>query len=187
MGTATPFTREKIVVGVLISRPSWVSRVIERLQAELGQIDYQSPALPFTYTHYYDREMGTPISRLFVAIRDLASPDFLPAIKRMTDEIEHEFSDGARRRANLDPGMLALSRFSLATTKEGSHRIPVGGGIYAEVTVMYAGGRFQPLPWTYPDFRSEEYQKILCEIRDLYRSQLNIRSNQPATKSTTDE
>jgi hypothetical protein len=40
------------------------------------------------------------------------------------------------------------------------------------VTLTYVGGRFTPLPWTYPDYRSPEYQQVLTAIRELYREQL---------------
>ena len=40
-----------------------------------------------------------------------------------------------------------------------------------EVTLTYVRGKFQALPWTYPDFRSEEYAQILSAIRERYRRQ----------------
>ena len=67
---------------------------------------------------------------------------------------------------------MALSRFTLATTKENAHRIPLSDGIYAEITLLYARGGFQPLEWTYPDFRSERYRALLSDIRALYKAQL---------------
>ena len=73
---------------------------------------------------------------------------------------------------NLDPGLLSLPRFVLATTKESAHRIPLEEGIYAEITLLYEKGSFRPLAWTYPDFRSEGYIVLLNEIRLRYKSQL---------------
>ncbi len=64
--------------------------------------------------------------------------------------IEDAFREGGDRTLNLDPGLLSLSRFALATTKDGSHRIPLRDGIYAEVTLVYERGGFHPLPWTVP-------------------------------------
>ena len=66
---------------------------------------------------------------------------------------------------------MSLPRFVLATTKENAHRIPLADGIFAEITLLYGKGGFQPLPWTYPDFRSEPTLSILNKIRALYKSQ----------------
>jgi len=60
----------------------------------------------------------------------------------------------------------------LATTKNYSHRLYLGKGIYAEVTLKYEDGRYKPLPWTYPDYRSEEYMEFFDSIREKYSRQL---------------
>jgi hypothetical protein len=68
---------------------------------------------------------------------------------------------------------MALSRFSLATTKESAHRVPLSHGIYAEITLLYSKGGFRPLDWTYPDFRSPAYLAVLNDIRARYKAQLH--------------
>jgi hypothetical protein len=65
-----------------------------------------------------------------------------------------------------------LAKLVLASTKDHGHRVYLGQGIYAEVTLQYRGGRFQPWPWTYPDYASEEYCRLFGEIRALYHAQL---------------
>jgi hypothetical protein len=60
----------------------------------------------------------------------------------------------------------------LATTKDGSHRIPLRDGIYAEVTLVFERGDFRPLPWTYPDYRTEGCRSVLKAIRDGYRQRI---------------
>ena len=82
------------------------------------------------------------------------------------------FSESGNRKVNIDPGLLNLSRFILASSKDGPQRIPLSGGIFAEVTLVYERGGYRPLAWTYPDFRSPEYLRILGEIRKLYKAQL---------------
>jgi hypothetical protein len=90
-----------------------------------------------------------------------------------TDERTDESADQRRDRlVNLDPGVLSLSRLILASTKDFSHRIPLRDGIYAEVTLRYSGGDFRNLPWTFPDYRTEDYHAILRQIRSTYREQL---------------
>jgi hypothetical protein len=173
MGTAGHYTPEKLVVAILCSRLERMDELLTVLRGQWGRIDSRSETFPFTFTHYYDEEMDGPIGRSFISFERLVDPSELASIKRETNRIEDMFREGGSRRVNLDPGLLALSRFTLATTKENAHRIPLSAGIYAEITLMYAGGGFRPLEWTYPDFRTERYRELLTDIRALYKAQLS--------------
>jgi hypothetical protein len=172
MGTVRPFQREKLIIGILVRRPDVCEPVIERLEREWGETDYRSRIIDFTFTDYYDSEMGSPLKRLFLSFDRLVLPELLSAIKTQTNAIEDKLREGGARTVNLDPGILNLSRLILATTKDGSHRIPLQAGIYAEVTLVYERGRFKALEWTYPDFRSPAYQTVLQDVRQIYRDQL---------------
>ncbi len=176
MGTPQAFAPEKLVVGVLTSRADRMGAILDALQESWGPVDRVSEGIPFTFTHYYDAEMGGDITRFFASFRRLVAPDGLSAVKLATNALEDVWREGAGRTVNLDPGLLCLSRFVLATTKEGSHRIPLRAGIWAEVTLMYEKGSFRPLPWTYPDYRSAEYIDILNGMRGLYKDQVRPRS-----------
>jgi hypothetical protein len=146
-------------------------RLIEALQNSYGEIDYTSGDLPFFQTRYYDEEMGTPITRFFVSFARLIDPGTLAQIKTESNLLETQFVEAGKRKINIDPGLLSLSRFILASSKDGSHRIPLADGIFAEVTLVYERGSFRPLEWTYPDYRSLEYRTILADIRKLYKAQ----------------
>jgi len=172
MGQAGAYTPEKLVLAVLTSQPQELPGVVQAAEAAWGPVDFVSAALPFRWSHYYDREMGTPLERSFLTLRSLVDPSGLAACKRETNAIERRWASGGRRTVNLDPGLIALSRFVLATTKDNAHRIALGSGIYAEVTLLYTHGTFHPLDWTYPDYRSAEYLSILNGIRARYKVQL---------------
>jgi len=166
------FVPEKLVIPILISDIKLRSSLEQDLIAAFGPVDYTSPLLPFDFTHYYDREMGTPIQRYFISVETPVDPSGLADFKRITGEIEDRFRVGGKRRVNLDPGLLSLSRFILASTKDSSHRIPLKKGIYAEITLQYERGSFRETAWTYPDYASGAYRQILKEIRSLYKAQL---------------
>ena len=171
MGEIKKFEKEKLVVGVLISHLD----SLESLKGELirlwGGIDLETDPVEFTYTHYYDLEMGTPIYRCFFSFKELIEPDDLPDIKIRTNDIELEYVSETGRTINLDPGILSLSKFILATTKNNVHRIPIRKGIYGEVTLQFKDRDFHPLEWTYPDFQGRENRDILIKIRDMYKLQ----------------
>lgn len=172
MGLAINFEKEKLVIGVLYSTHGLKTKLVEILTAEFGTADYVSDDLDFSFTDYYNSEMGEEIKRFFVSFSTLVDPSRLAEIKLITNSIEQQFAYEGDRKVNLDPGMLSVERFMLATTKNNGHRIPLHSGIYAEVTLMFVRRQFQSLPWTYADYRSDEYQRILAEIRKKYKEDL---------------
>lgn len=172
MGTITPFKKEKLIIGVLSTDEDKLSSVREKLEEDYGPIDFSSPPLSFNFTDYYHKEMGENILRRFFSFQELKNPGGLAEIKVLTNQLEEEVKDEGKRRVNLDPGFLNRNRLILASTKDAPHRIPLSQGIYAEITLRYMKGKFQELPWTYPDFRSHVYQTILEKIRICYLEQL---------------
>ena len=145
------------------------------LVKHFGSMDYESDVFPFDHTTYYAPEFGEGLVRQVVAFRDLISPGSLARIKRTTNELEMTWTVDGGRRVNIDPGYVSLSKLVLATTKNYSHRICLGQGIYAEVTLRYRQGAFHPWEWTYPDYASSAYLELFAEIRGIYVEQLRTR------------
>jgi hypothetical protein len=184
MGQITAPPPVKLFAGVLTSRTEMVPDILSCLAAQFGPIELQSDMFPFDATRYYDEEMGTPISRIFVSFEDLIPPEKIAAIKRATNDMEAAFATGStpvQRPVNLDPGYLEESKIVLASTKNFYHRILLAGGIYAEVTLHFSGGCWHPFPWTFPDFRSGRYDGFFSALRRIYRDQRrgNTASNAP--------
>ena len=73
------------------------------------------------------------------------------------------------RPVNLDPGLMQLGKFMLATTKDQAHRIYLRDGIYAEVTLRFQDGAWELWPWTYRDYQEPAVREFLAEVRDVYR------------------
>ena len=172
MGREGKFPPEKLIIPLLYSSVSMLPVLYSELEQNFGPIDYTSREIPFSFSSYYDREMGPGLVRIFLGFEELVDPGDLWRIKKATNRMEALFSEDRDRKINLDPGLLDLNRLVLATTKHAGHRIPLAEGIYAEITLHYRRGRFEPLPWTYPDYRSEEYQRILLELREIFHGQL---------------
>ena len=101
------------------------------------------------------------------------------ATKLLTNALEQRLAAAGRfpelRPLNLDPGHLSLGKFLLATTKDQAHRIYLREGIYAEVTLRYQEGAFEPWPWTYADYREPGVRAFLKEAREFYRRRLRER------------
>ena len=158
----------KLVIGIFTAE----SKIIEELAAEFtsrfGPIDLVSRWMRFNFTTYYESEMGPSLLRRMFAFQLLIAQDDLCAIKLTTNEIERHYSQSGRRRVNIDPGYMLHERFVLASGKNFSHRISIGAGIYADLTLIYQKGGFQKLPWTYPDYNDEAMRIFLEQVRNKY-------------------
>lgn len=136
------------------------------LVSHFGEIDHESAMTNFTFTDYYAPEMGRQLCRCWLSFRARPPLVRLAELKLKTNGIEDEYRDSAgNRRINLDPGLVTRHNLVLATTKDYSHRIYLGRGIFAEVTLIYAHGEFQTLPWTYPDYQLPETRAFFARVR----------------------
>ncbi len=155
----------KLIVGLLFRDFEIRREALAQLTALYGPLDFATRAEPFSYTSYYDREMGEGILRQVVSFQDLAAADALPRIKHQTNLIETRLSSDAKRRINIDPGFLSEERVVLATGKNYTHRVYLRDGIYADLTLIYQKGGFRALPWTYPDYREANLLHYLGALR----------------------
>jgi hypothetical protein len=148
----------------------------QKLEQAYGPIALCSDPFAFTHTSYYEATMGTNLLKQIFAFQRLVAPDALPDIKHFTNALEQELAATGtypeERPLNLDPGILVLGKFLLATTKDQSHRIYLRDGIFAEVTLRFQAGAWEPWPWTYADYREAFVREFLLAAREFYRSQL---------------
>lgn len=174
MSEPSPPKPAKLVIGFFLKEKGLGIRVVKTLTDKYGAVDMASPWLPFNFTTYYNDEMGTPLFRRLVAFKQLIHQDSLADIKLFTNNLENEHSIDGKRVVNIDPGYLLHERFVLATGKNFSHRIHIGKGIYADLTLIYTKGGFEPLPWTYPDYASENIMTFLKQVRKKYMVDLSF-------------
>ncbi|MDZ7722874.1 MAG: DUF4416 family protein [candidate division KSB1 bacterium] len=165
-------TPVKLICGVLYSDASLCEQARSRLESLYGRVDYKSKEVDFNVTDYYDPEMGTPIVRLFYSFRQLISPGDLARIKIDCNRIEDDLAQDGQRKVNLDPGYLDYDKFVLASAKYNGHKVYLDQGIYADVTLFYQKGRFDPSPYCFPDFKDGRYDETFLHIRAQYKGQL---------------
>ena len=168
MSLPQPPKPAKLVIGLILKDKALLSSVASELTNRFGAIDMVSIWFPFDFTTYYAPEMGSPLFRRVLAFQALIQQNALVDIKLATNEIERAYSEGGKRRVNLDPGYLVHERFVLATGKNYSHRIYLDKGIYADLTLTYRRGAFEALPWTYPDYAHHHLMSFLERVRKKY-------------------
>ncbi|MDH4210524.1 MAG: DUF4416 family protein [candidate division WOR-3 bacterium] len=165
--------QKTLPVAGLIIAPAFEVDICGELENLFGNVVLKSSCIPFKHTEYYGHEMGDNLSRQWVAFSDLMIPDALVEFKHRTNEIEIKYlNQNGGRMVNIDPGAVSLSNLILASTKNYSHRIYLGSGIYAEVTLIYKQKQFMPLDWTYPDYREETALGFFAEAREVLKKKL---------------
>ena len=152
-----------------------------RLQETYGACQSVSPDFDFHHTDYYLPSMGAGLKKRLLVFDALQCADILPEAKIFAIGLENDLARRGQfpeeRPLNVDPGLLQLGKFLLATTKDQGHRIYLRDGIYAEVTLRYEAGKFEPWPWTYADYREPALRLFLEEARAaLYQKTLQLRT-----------
>jgi len=157
----------------LISTPALEPGIFAELEGKIGRVVLKSKSIPFCHTTYYNQEMGDELKRQWCAFGNLVMPDSLIELKHMTNTLEKKYLNRqGGRSVNIDPGMVSLGNLILASTKNYSHRVYLGQGIYAEVTLIFRQKQFVPLDWTYPDYREETALEFFAAARDILRDRL---------------
>jgi hypothetical protein len=161
-----------------------------RLQQHYGPIGLIGEPFDFHHTTYYTATMGADLHKQLLAFHRLVDPACLADIKRWTNALEEELRASAaypeERPLNLDPGLLVLGKFLLATTKDQQHRIYLRDGIFAEVTLRFQAGAWETWPWTYADYREPFVRNWLLEAREFYRTRLGELPHQPDAQARVD-
>jgi hypothetical protein len=154
------------MTGLIFVHNIRVDDVLNALKKDFGEVLLKSEVLPFIHTTYYNKEMGDDLLRQWCAFDNLVVPDVLADMKHRTNE-------NGGRKVNIDPGFITLSNLILASTKDFSHRIYIGKGIYAEVTFIYKNKAFVPLEWTYPDHQEPKALEFFQKAREILKNRLS--------------
>jgi hypothetical protein len=162
----------KLIAGLLGTSDALLNDAAVALIEQFGPIDATSPATDWTVSKYYCDEMGPTIRRQFVSFERLFEADGVAAIKLATNALELRWQTASGRRVNIDPGYVAPTKLVLASTKDAAHRIYLRQGIYAEVTLLFSTGTFQPHAYTYPDYAGGDAVAFFNGVRATYLQQL---------------
>jgi Domain of unknown function (DUF4416) len=182
MGVAREPTYSLLVIAGFSRHPEALLWAVDQLTPRFGPIALTSPDFDFHHTKYYAATMGTGLVKRFLLFDTIVPADCLPAAKRFTIDLENELATSSRfteeRPINLDPGLVQLGKFLLASTKDQAHRVYLQDDIFAEVTLRFQAGAFEVWPWTYADYREEAVRAFLNDARALlYKKILAIRGD----------
>jgi hypothetical protein len=143
-----------------------------------GPVALASELFEHRETDYYEATMGMDLKKAFFAFESLIDPAELVECKETSNQWEVDYQrlglHPEPRPLNLDPGYLTEAKLILATTKDRDHRIYLGRGIYAENTLFFHRGAWQPRPWTYPDYRRADYHQFFLRCREHLRQKQSL-------------
>jgi len=179
MAEAKSFTPVKLICGIIASEERFFKKAEESLVHLYGVLDHASPLFKFNFTDYYEKQMGKDLKRQFLSFENPIPPEKLSKIKLKTNELEEEIREEEKssfRAINLDPGYITSSALIMATAKDFAHRIPLQDGIFAHLEMLFTKNGVKTLSWTYPDYKTEVYQKFFLEVRKIYLTQLKART-----------
>lgn len=166
----------KLFMSLIASEDDILCHGLEDLRSTFGETDTISDKFSFDFTDYYTDEMGKSLFRYFITFGRLIPIPILPDVKLATNRLEEKYTrQNGSRRINIDPGYICLEHVILATTKGYTHRPYLRNGIYADLTLVYRKRSFQPLEWTYPDYRTEAVIALFNQSRKKYLEDLRGR------------
>jgi len=161
------------ITAVFTHYPEAIDWAKEKIEKSWGKIVLASEAFPFEQTRYYDPSMGPHLKKIFFAMEPLIDPIQLAEMKNQSnlweEEFAREFPKVEERPLNIDPGFIDLAKLVLASSKDFYHRIYIGQGIFAEITLGFTKGKWTDFPWTFPDYRETTYHPFFVKCREKLR------------------
>ncbi len=156
----------KALIGVLFQKDEIYQQFLRHLETIEVEIELESEIYKFDSTDYYQEEMGSGLYRIFLSLKGLYPVEQSVSLKNETNSLENEWKEAGKRTLNLDPGYLDLHKVVLLSGKEGPQKIYLGGGIWADLNLIRKAGRFEALPWTFPDLRESRYHSFFERVRE---------------------
>ena len=145
---------------------------VSALEKRYGRVQFETLEIECCEADNYREEMGDNLLRRFISFEKEVSRDALVDIKAACHKIEPQFSDIVDdytfRTVNIDPGILTVSNVVMASHKEYNHRIYLRDGVFAELVLVHAHGRYVRLPWTNPDYFCDEAIDFFERVRSSF-------------------
>ena len=156
----------KALIGVLFQKEDIYQQFLRHLETIEVEIELESEFYKFDSTDYYQEEIGSGLYRIFLSLKGLYPVEQSVSLKNETNSWENEWKEAGKRTLNLDPGYLDLHKVVLLSGKEGPQKIYLGGGIWSDLNLIRKAGRFEALPWTFPDLRESRYHRFFERVRE---------------------
>ena len=172
MAIAKESSKALLFLGIMYNSKTLFTEALEQFCSKYGEVELISEPQNFSqFSSYYNREIGGDVFKSYILFKKPIRRESLAEIKLYTNSLEDQFRDGSLRPINLDPGYLTVDKFVLASAKDFAHRIYIGDGIYAEVTLHFKRDLVKFFSWTYQDYLNPKVEKFLLNGRDYLKKE----------------
>lgn len=154
----------KLIIGIMYKDIKICKNVIDILKELFGEIE-DSLDYDFSFTKYYEKEMGENLKKSILTFKKQIDRTKLADIKLITNGIEDNLSIKNKRTVNIDPGYMTKDSIILASAKEIPHRVYLKKGIFADVVLTFYNGNFEHNIRTFPDYRQDIVKDFFKKIR----------------------
>ncbi len=170
MSTILPPPPMKPFAAIFAAQTAEIKEAIAAMSSHLNEEpDIVSSPFLVSETNYYAPEMGSELYKVYLTWPTLFHPEKLVDFKLSAMAYEDEKADGeGKRTVNIDPGYIFNGGLVLSTGKFRGHRLFIGRGLWAELTLNFHRGEFQAFPWTYLDYQQPDVQNYLIAMRRAY-------------------
>lgn len=157
--------QDVVLFNAVMYNPHYVNNPAKEIVDTFGEILDQTAVMGFDHTDYYKKEFGNELKKFFLAHRIKYQPDRLVEFKLRAIQLEDRFKVDGKRKLNVDPGYIAIEKVVAASTKNFTHRIYLGKGIYADLQLIRKENRYEALPWTFYDYSMEAVVSFFDKVR----------------------
>ncbi|WP_456400273.1 DUF4416 family protein [Persephonella sp.] len=153
--------------GLMWQEEKYLEHILNKLESIYGSNYHITDPFYINYSKYYHKEMGEDLKKVFTVFEFMIDKSELLNIKKFFMKVEDDFRVEGKRKVNIDPYYIDTDQVVVSTSKYRGNRIYLGGGIFAELELFYHHGSFQPMIWTYLDYK--EYIPFFNKIRYIYK------------------
>lgn len=118
--------------------------------------------------HYYSREMGIDILKVFTYFKTVVPKDELYKLKLLSLELENKYRNENKRQVNIDPGYIDEANLVLFSSKGRAARIYIKDKVFSELEYVFLNNEFMDMFWTYEDYKHKEVKEFFKEARKMY-------------------
>lgn len=158
--------KAKLFCAIMYGEEANLQKAEKELSRKFGPIERESPEYDFSFTSYYQDEMGEALKKRFISFKKSIDREKLREIRLFTQKIEEKYSDNGKRLVNIDPGYITKDALFIATLKDRSHKVYIGKGVFVDMNLIFKKDGFFDFPWTFADYKLPSNQKFFHEVRN---------------------
>lgn len=159
--------KAKLFISILYKDEDLLNKVLKNLKNKFGDIENYNLTYPFTFTDYYEKEMGKNLIKKFIVFKDLIDKKDIGNIKIETIKIEKKYSKDNKRTINLDPAYLTKGELVLPSVKEKPYKIKKDNVFLHKIYEF--NKEVKTFYHTFPDFKTEKVKDFFKKINQTFQ------------------